>query len=110
MREIIRTIRKRFHPLFYACKYAIGRFAIRILDRPAWLSVECVKFPVRGRIVTHGLAFGITGSQEKTSEAWRSCYGKRLPRQAKSCFSRVRKRLAITRIKNPMPFAIAIHS
>ena len=69
MRSLVRKIRERFHPLFYARKSPLGRFVIRILDQPAWLSIEGVTFKARGRILTHGLAFAITGSQETTSEA-----------------------------------------
>lgn len=64
-----RKIRERFHPLFYARKSSIGRFAIRAIDQPAWLSIPAVGFKVRGRLVTHGLAFGMTGSQEPNAEA-----------------------------------------
>ena len=79
MRSFVRKIRERFHPLFYARKNPLERFAIRILDRPAWLSVEGVTFKMRGRILTHGLAFGITGSQEKTSEAVMTACIRHLP-------------------------------
>ncbi len=79
MRSLVRKIRERFHPLFHARKSPIGRFAVRILDRPAWLSVEGVTFKVRGRTLTHGLAFGITGSQEKTSEAMMTACIRQLP-------------------------------
>jgi hypothetical protein len=48
MRSLVRKIRERIHPLFYARKSPLGRFAIRILDQPAWLSVEGVTFKVRG--------------------------------------------------------------
>lgn len=64
-----RKIRERFHPLFYARKSSIGRFAIRVMDQPAWLSIPAVRFKVRGRLVTHGLAFAMTGSQEPNEEA-----------------------------------------
>jgi len=36
---------------------------------PVWLSVPGVTFKVRGRLVTHGLAFAAIGSQEPGSEA-----------------------------------------
>jgi FkbM family methyltransferase len=69
MRALIRKLRERFHPLFYARKSAAGRFAIGLADRPAWLSVQGVNFKVRGRLLTHGLAVGVIGSQEPNPEA-----------------------------------------
>lgn len=69
MRNLIRKIRQRFHPLFYARKSSIGRLVIKLIDRPTWLSVKDVNFKVRGRLLTHGLAFGVTGSQEVNPEA-----------------------------------------
>jgi FkbM family methyltransferase len=65
----LQQVRERFHPLYYARKSSAGRLAIRLLDRPAWLSVPGVTFKVRGRLVTHGLAFAAVGSQEPGSEA-----------------------------------------
>jgi FkbM family methyltransferase len=55
--------------LYYARKSSTGRFAIRMVDLPFWLSIPDVKFKVRGRLVTHGLAFAAIGSQEPGSEA-----------------------------------------
>jgi FkbM family methyltransferase len=40
-----------------------------MVDLPFWLSIPDVKFKVRGRLVTHGLAFAAIGSQEPGSEA-----------------------------------------
>jgi FkbM family methyltransferase len=65
----LQQVRERFHPLYYARKSAAGRFAIRLLDLPVWLSVPGVTFKVRGRLVTHGLAVAAIGSQEPGSEA-----------------------------------------
>ncbi|MBT9331823.1 FkbM family methyltransferase [Paracidobacterium acidisoli] len=65
----IRAFREQFHPLFYLRKSKLGRGAIRLVDRPAWISVPGVGFPVRGLLVTHGLAFAATGSQEPSCEA-----------------------------------------
>lgn len=69
MQNIIRIIRRKFHPLYYARKSGIGRLAIRLIDRPRWLKVKGVGFKVRGRLLTHGLAFAVTGSQEVNPEA-----------------------------------------
>lgn len=55
--------------MYYARKSTTGRFAIRMVDLPFWLSIPDVKFRVRGRLVTHGLAFAAIGSQEPGSEA-----------------------------------------
>jgi FkbM family methyltransferase len=65
----LQQLRERFHPLYYARKSAAGRFVIRLIDRPVWLPVPAVSFKVRGRLVTHGLAFAAIGSQEPGSEA-----------------------------------------
>jgi FkbM family methyltransferase len=65
----LQQLRERFHPLYYARKSTTGRFAIRLVDLPFWLSIPHVKFKVRGRLVTHGLAFAAIGSQEPGSEA-----------------------------------------
>jgi FkbM family methyltransferase len=65
----LQQVRERFHPLYYARKSAPGRLAIRLLDVPVWLSVPGVTFKVRGRLVSHGLAFAAIGSQEPGSEA-----------------------------------------
>jgi FkbM family methyltransferase len=40
-----------------------------MVDLPFWLSIPDVEFKVRGRLVTHGLAFAAIGSQEPGSEA-----------------------------------------
>jgi FkbM family methyltransferase len=47
----------------------VGRSAIRLIDLPVWLSVPGVAFKVRGRLVTHGVAFAAIGSQEPGLEA-----------------------------------------
>ena len=65
----MQQLRERFHPLYYARKSAAGRFVIGLIDLPVWLSVPAVSFKVRGRLVTHGLAFAAIGSQEPGSEA-----------------------------------------
>jgi len=65
----LQQLRERFHPLYYARKSALGRFVIRLVDLPVWLSIPEVSFKVRGRLVTHGLAFAAIGSQEPGSEA-----------------------------------------
>jgi FkbM family methyltransferase len=69
MRNPLQQLRERFHPLYYARKSAMGRFAIRLADKPVWLSVPGISFKVRGRLVTHGLAFAAVGSQEPGAEA-----------------------------------------
>jgi FkbM family methyltransferase len=69
MRTLIRKVREVLHPLHYARKSPIGRFAIRLADRPIWISEQGVNFKVRGRLITHGLAFAIIGSQERNPEA-----------------------------------------
>lgn len=69
LRNPVRRFRERFHPLYYMRKSAFGRSAIRLVDKPVWLSVPGISFKVRGRLVTHGLAFAATGSQEQGSEA-----------------------------------------
>ncbi len=65
----MQQLREHFHPLYYARKSAAGRFLIRLIDLPVWLSVRDVRFKVHGRLVTHGLAFAAIGSQEPGSEA-----------------------------------------
>jgi FkbM family methyltransferase len=65
----LQQLRERFHPLYYARKSATGRFVIRLVDLPVWLSIPDINFKVRGRLVTHGLAFAAIGSQEPGSEA-----------------------------------------
>ena len=69
MRNPLQQLRERFHPLYYMRKSAVGRSAIRMVDKPVWLSIPGVGFKVRGQLVTHGLAFAATGSQEPGSEA-----------------------------------------
>lgn len=69
MKKLIRLIRRRFHPVFHARKSAFGRLLIRMIDRPIWLSMQGVNFKVCGRLLTHGAAFAITGSQEINPEA-----------------------------------------
>jgi FkbM family methyltransferase len=69
IRNPLQQLRERFHPLFYARKSPVGRFVIRMVDLPVWLSIPHVSFKVRGRLVTHGLAFAAIGSQEPGSEA-----------------------------------------
>jgi len=49
-------------------KFALGRYAIRVVDRPIWMGIPGVSFQIRGRMITHGLAFAATGSQERNSE------------------------------------------
>ena len=65
----MQLLRERFHPLYYARKSAVGRFVLRLVDLPVWLSIPAISFRVRGRLVTHGLAFAAIGSQEPGSEA-----------------------------------------
>ena len=69
MRKQIQVIREKFHPLFFARKSALGRHAIHLVDRPIWMRLPGVHFKVRGRMITHGLAFAAVGSQEKDAEA-----------------------------------------
>ena len=69
LRNSLQQLRERFHPLYYIRKSGAGRSAIRLIDRPVWLSVPGVAFKVRGRLVSHGLAFAAVGSQEPGSEA-----------------------------------------
>jgi FkbM family methyltransferase len=69
IRNPLQQLRERFHPLYHARKSATGRFLIGLVDRPVWLTIQNVSFKVRGRLVTHGLAFAVTGSQERGPEA-----------------------------------------
>lgn len=69
MRKYLRLVREKFHPLFYARKSTAGRHLIHLLDWPIWMRIPHVAFKVRGRMITHGLAFGVIGSQEKNPEA-----------------------------------------
>jgi FkbM family methyltransferase len=69
MRHPLRTLRDLFHPLYYMRKFAAGRWMIRLADAPAWLSIPGIRFKVRGRLVTHGLAFSAAGSNEPAAEA-----------------------------------------
>lgn len=69
MRALVQYLRERFHPLFYARKSRVGRFVIRLADRPVWLSIPHVDFKVRGRLLTHGLGFAMSGSLETKPEA-----------------------------------------
>jgi len=69
MHSSLRMLREKFHPLFYLRKSALGRNAIRFVDCPVMLSVPGIRFKVCGRLITHGLAFAATGSQEQGSEA-----------------------------------------
>ena len=50
-------------------KSAMGRWLIRLADTPTWLSIPGIGFKVRGRLVTHGLAFSAVGSNEPAAEA-----------------------------------------
>jgi FkbM family methyltransferase len=69
MRNPLRTLRELFHPLYYLRKFAAGRWLIRLADTPTWLSIPGIRFKVRGRLVTHGLAFSAAGSNEPAAEA-----------------------------------------
>ena len=69
MRNPLRTLRDLFHPLYYLRKFALGRWLIRLADRRVWLSIPGVGFKVRGRLVTHGLAYSAAGSNEPVAEA-----------------------------------------
>lgn len=69
MQRLLRSLRQRFHPLFYLRKMRLSRAAIRALDTPVWLSMPSIRFQVRGRLITHGLAFAAIGSQEPNPEA-----------------------------------------
>ncbi len=69
MRKYILAIRDKFHPLFYARKLALGRYVVGLFDRPIWIRIPEVHFKVRGRMITHGLAFGAAGSQERNPAA-----------------------------------------
>lgn len=69
MRGVLQTIRQKFHPLHYARKTAVGRLVLRTADCPAWISIPGVRFRVRGQLLTHGLAYGMIGSQERNPEA-----------------------------------------
>jgi hypothetical protein len=67
--HLLRYVREHFHPLFYLRKWPLGSLAIRLLDRPVWLSIPGVNFHVRGKKITHGLAFAATGSQERAPQS-----------------------------------------
>lgn len=69
MRSLVQKIRETWHPLYYARKLSIGRWAVSFLDRPVWLRVHGVSFRVRGKLLTHGLGFAVIGSQEVSAEA-----------------------------------------
>lgn len=69
MRRHLQTLREKFHPLYHARKSPFGRHAIHLLDRAIWMRIPGVQFKVRGRMITHGLAFAAVGSQEKNAEA-----------------------------------------
>lgn len=69
VRATLQAIRQRFHPLHYARKSAVGRLALRLLDRPAWISVSAIRFKVRGHRLSHGVSYGLIGSQERNPEA-----------------------------------------
>lgn len=69
MRELIRSIRQRYHPLFRLRQKPLGRLLIRLVDRTVWLPIRGINFRVRGRILTHGVAFSLVGSQETNPEA-----------------------------------------
>jgi len=69
MQRLLRSLRQRFHPLFYLRKTRVARAAIRAFDAPVWLSMPSIRFQVRGRLITHGLAFAAIGSQEPNPEA-----------------------------------------
>jgi FkbM family methyltransferase len=69
MRALLQRLRNLLHPLYYMRKFSAGRWLIRLADKPAWLSIPGVRFRVRGRLVTHGLAFSAAGSNEPAAEA-----------------------------------------
>jgi FkbM family methyltransferase len=69
MIRTLQIIREKFHPLYRARKSAIARCAIHLVDRPIWMPLPSVHFKIRGRMITHGLAFATVGSQEKFAEA-----------------------------------------
>lgn len=69
IRNLVQKIRKTWHPLYYARKSPLGRWAVRCFDQPAWLRIHGVGFPVRGKLLTHGLGFAVIGSQEASAEA-----------------------------------------
>lgn len=73
MRAMVQGIRERFHPLHRARNSAIGRLVLRAVDRPAWISVPGISFQVRAQLLTHGLAFGVIGSQERNPETLALC-------------------------------------
>ena len=69
MRNPLRILRDLFHPLYHMRKFAAGRWLIRRADTPTWLSIPGIRFKVRGRLITHGLAFSAAGSNEPAAEA-----------------------------------------
>ena len=73
MRAVIQGLREKFHPLHRARKSAVGRAVLRAADRPAWISVPAISFKVRAQILTHGLSFGVIGSQERNPETLALC-------------------------------------
>jgi hypothetical protein len=76
MRNALRSIRETFHPLFYLRKFTFARWAIAGLDFPVFLRIPKVNFLVRGLLITHGLAYSATGSQEPNPEAiFEACLG-----------------------------------
>jgi FkbM family methyltransferase len=65
----LQVIRERFHPIFHLRKYRLVRRALRALDFPVSLRIPGVGFRVQGLLLTHGLAYAVTGSQERNPEA-----------------------------------------
>lgn len=66
--KLLRGIRQKFHPLYRARKSRLGRVIIRAADRPAWISIPSVHFPVRGQLLTHKVSYGMIGSQERNPQ------------------------------------------
>jgi FkbM family methyltransferase len=69
MRAVLQAIRQRFHPLHHSRKSVLGRLVLRAADRPTWISVPGVRFKVRGQRLSHGLSYGLIGSQERNPQA-----------------------------------------
>lgn len=62
--NLIHYVRQRFHPLFFLRKIAAGRGLLKFLDRPVWLQIPGISFPVRGRQITHRFSYAVDGFQE----------------------------------------------
>lgn len=66
--ELLQSVREEFHPLYRARKCRLSRLLIRAADRRAWISLPLIDFPVRGLVLTHKIAYGLNGPQERVPQ------------------------------------------